>query len=92
MGMLFVLFYGFEKKNNLNPRPTKLGGYQPPDGLSPAAQKRKQKVTPGIEDISFTSFAVILMKKKIWGYSIRWGLGEPSKFKGRGMVATLKRF
>ena len=27
----------------LNPRPTKGGGYHPPDGLSPAAQKRKRK-------------------------------------------------
>ena len=30
-------------KNYRNSRPTKGGGYHPPDGLSPAAQKRKRK-------------------------------------------------
>ena len=36
-----------KERLTLNPRPTK-GGLPPPDGLSPAAQKRKKKVTPGI--------------------------------------------
>ena len=31
------------RKQWLNPRPTKGGGYHPPYGLSPAAQKRKRK-------------------------------------------------
>ena len=33
---------------SVNPHPTKWGGYHPPDGLSPATQKRKKKITPGI--------------------------------------------
>ena len=47
------------------------GGYHPPDGLSPAAQKRKRK-WPRASRTSLTPFAVILMTKNR-GYPLRWG-------------------
>ena len=43
--MLMKSIWAFLKTTTttFNPRPTKGGGYHPPDGLSPAAQKRKRK-------------------------------------------------
>ena len=56
---------------SFNPRLTKGGWLQPPLHFPPGRSKMLKKVTKGIKVIiSFTSFAVIFMKKKIGGTTL----------------------
>ena len=55
----------------INPRLTK-GGCCNPLRVFPGRSKTPKKVTKGIKEISFTSFAVIFMKKN-WGYHLTRG-------------------
>ena len=61
-----------DKVQSVNPRLTKGGLLQPPYGFFYGSSKTLKKVTKGIYVISFTSFAVISMKKN-WGYHLTRG-------------------
>ena len=61
-----------ECKHDLNPRLTK-GIVATPLRFFPGRSKTLKKVTRGIKLISFTSFAVTFMKKKIGGTTLPGG-------------------
>ena len=67
----------------LIPRLTKTPLYS----FFPGRSKTLKKVTKGIKVISFTSFAVIFMKKN-WGYHLTRGRVSRQSQRVRGVVAT----
>ena len=75
----------------INPRPTKGGGYHPPYGLSPAAQKRKRKWPRASKTSLLHPLRSCWWKKKKPGVPPEDG-GRVSRqsSKVRGVVATSK--
>ena len=74
-----------------NPRPTKGGGYHPPYGLSPAAQKRKRK-WPRASRTSLLHPLRSFWWKKTGGTPEDGGRVSRQSSKVRGVVATSKYF